>query len=614
MRLPPRPDLTWKDDGTPVDERVGDVYYSVEDGLAESRAVFLAGCDLPEAWQAAAWGTRDQYTIAELGFGTGLNFLAAWQMWRTEKPKTGWLNFVSFEGFPLDAEDIVRALKPWPELADLTAALCEKWPPRAKGVRQLVWPEERLSLTLHIGLIEETLPQSSFRADAWFLDGFSPAKNEAMWDETLWSLIAKRSVPGARAATFTVAGAVRRGLSNAGFEVEKRPGHGRKRERLEAVLEAPAIQRPVPSRVPKVAIIGAGIAGACLAYSLKTRGADVTLFDQSSGPAQGTSGNPLALVMPRLDAGDTAQARLLVDAYLSAQAFYKGRPGVTSTETVHRPRNQQERERFEKVLADPPLGLEQLEALSGGGVLHKGSLVVRPHTLLPALLSDQTVHWNSAPSIDLHSRAVDEALYDAIILASGWRMAELMPSLALTGRLGQIDWIESTIDAPVSASACGHYAIADGTTRLWGATFADHPGGVPAISEDATRENLAALESLAPYWQQEATRLDVKSRAGVRATTADRLPLIGPAPNNQRLISDRQRLERAQWRVEDDAYDLPGIHVAGGFGSRGFTWAPWAASILTAQVFADPIPARLEALRTIVPNRQILRQLKRKAP
>ena len=172
MRLPPRPDLIWKDDGTPVDPRVDDVYYSVEDGLAESRAVFLRGCDLPERWK-----DRPAYTIAELGFGTGLNFLATWQAWHASKPREGWLNFVSFEGYPLDVEDVERALRPWPELAELSNKLCANWPPRAKGVRQLIWPEERLSLSLHIGQIEETLPLSEFMADAWYLDGFSPAKN-----------------------------------------------------------------------------------------------------------------------------------------------------------------------------------------------------------------------------------------------------------------------------------------------------------------------------------------------------------------------------------------------------------------------------------------------------
>ena len=226
MRLPPRPNLEWKDDGTPVDPRVDDVYYSVQDGLAETRAVFLSGCGLPENWQ-----DRATFMIAELGFGTGLNFLATWQLWQQTRPENGWLNFVSFEGFPLDAQDIERAMQPWPELAEFAEQLCEKWPTRAYGVRHLIWPDARLSLTLHIGLIADALPQAMFKADAWFLDGFSPAKNGAMWDEALWPLIAERSAAGARVGTFTVAGAVRRGLASAGFTVDKRPGHGRKRER-----------------------------------------------------------------------------------------------------------------------------------------------------------------------------------------------------------------------------------------------------------------------------------------------------------------------------------------------------------------------------------------------
>lgn len=279
MRLPPRPKLSWKEDGTPVDDRVGDVYYSIEDGLAESRAVFLEGCGLPDAWK-----DRSSFTIAELGFGTGLNFLAAWQMWRDHRPSNGWLNFVSFEGFPLDREDAARALEPWPELAELSDRLCARWPVRAQGVQQIAWPDERLTLTLHIGLIEETLPQAEFEADAWFLDGFSPAKNDAMWAENVWPELAARSKPEARVATFTVAGAVRRGLANAGFEVEKKPGHGRKRERLEA--RAPAYPTRTPDvSSPEIAIIGAGISGACLARSFVDRDARVTVFDQAQGPA-----------------------------------------------------------------------------------------------------------------------------------------------------------------------------------------------------------------------------------------------------------------------------------------------------------------------------------------
>ena len=181
MRLPPRPKLQWKQDGTPVDTGVDDVYFSVEDGLAEARAVFLAGCGLP-----GRFAGKDSFTVAELGFGTGLNFLALWQLWRANRADSAWLHFVSFEGFPLDKEDAARALAAWPELAQLTEKFIENWPIRAKGVRRVVWVEERLTLTLHIGDIAETLAKAQVQADAWFLDGFSPAKNEDMWAESLW--------------------------------------------------------------------------------------------------------------------------------------------------------------------------------------------------------------------------------------------------------------------------------------------------------------------------------------------------------------------------------------------------------------------------------------------
>ena len=610
MRLPPRPELYWKQDGTPVDQRIDDVYYSIEDGLAESRAVFLAGCGLPEGWK-----DRTQTTIAELGFGTGLNFLATWQSWQQTRTDLGWLNFVSFEGYPLEREDVEKAMRPWPELQPLAEKLCARWPTRAQGVRQITWPEERLSLTLHIGLIEATLPQALFQADAWFLDGFSPAKNQAMWDEALWPLIAARSVPGTRAATFTVAGAVRRGLTDSGFVVEKRPGHGRKRERLEATFQPDKPRTRRKNTVaPKVAIIGAGIAGACLANALKHRGADVTVYDAASGPAEGTSGNPLALVMPRLDAADTVQARLLVDAYLSAQAFYTGRPGVSIAETVHKPRNAAEQARFEKVLADPPLGLEQLEALPERSLLHKHSLVLEPAKLLPDLLAGVEVKWSTFADVDESTRRVNDRAYNTIILACGWQMQNHIPALALTGRLGQVESLDVDFEVPASAIAAGPYAVAAGRTRLWGATFEDHPGGQAQTNATARAENYQSLESLAPYWWQSVKHETPRSRAGVRATTADRLPLIGGWPDTDALTADRLQLERRAWQIPQGAYAKTDLYVAGGFGSRGFTWAPWAAAILRAQIFNDPIPAQSDALRAVVPIRHAMRQLKRKSP
>ena len=597
-RLPPRPDLTWKDDGTPVNEQVGDIYYAVEDGLAETRAIFLDACGL-----SARWAGREAFTVAELGFGTGLNFLALWQLWREARSETGWLHFVSFEGFPLDAEDAAKALSVWPELSDLTQKFIAKWPHRAKGVHRIVWPEERLTLTLHLGLIEDTLPQSQFKADAWFLDGFAPAKNEAMWSETLWPYVAQRSAGGAVAATFTVAGAVRRGLAAAGFEVSKQPGHGRKRERLEAVF--PATSKAIHETPPKhVAVIGAGIAGACIARALKDRGVRVTVYDAADGPAQGASGNPMALLMPRLDAGDTPQARFLVEAYNAARAFYAGRLGVKETEVLQRAKDKQEQARFSKVLADPPLGLEDLEAVAGG-LLHKRALILRPQDLLPAMLDRIDVRWRTKGP-----ESLDDTPYDALIHASGWQMEEAYPWLRLKGRAGQVNYTDIDVDAPPSALASGHYALASGGERLWGATYRDHEGGTPDLISDDIETNNAALGTLNPYWRQAALSAEIQSRAGVRATTPDRLPVIGAVPDYERLLETHASL-RTGVQIHEAIPRVSGQYIVGGFGSRGFTFGPWAAYVLTSHILGDPMPTWNDSLALVDPARQLLRDLKR---
>ncbi|MEM9053747.1 MAG: FAD-dependent 5-carboxymethylaminomethyl-2-thiouridine(34) oxidoreductase MnmC [Pseudomonadota bacterium] len=604
MRLPQRPDLSWKEDGTPVNERVGDSYYSVEDGLEETRAIFLKACGLPERWQG-----RDSFTVAELGFGTGLNFLALWQLWREARGAEGWLHFVSFEGFPLDARDAAQALSVWPELEPLVRELVAKWPDRAKGVHQVTWPDERLTLTLHLGLIEDTLPQTRFKADAWFLDGFTPAKNEAMWNETLWPLIAERSAPGAIAATFTVAGAVRRGLAAAGFEVAKQPGHGRKRERLEAIFPGQHAARPPNQK--RIAVIGAGISGASLARVLRDRGAHVTVYDMADGPAQGTSGNPMGLLMPRLDAGDTAQARFLLEAYNAARSLYRGYAGVEDTEVVQRPKDEQEATRFEKVLADPPLGLRDLEALPGGGLLHKRAMIFRPALLLPALLDSIDVRWGREVDIDPDARSVNGEAYDAIVLATGWHMEAMIPALRLKGRAGQVEFSEVDVDAPPTAMASGHYALASGRQRVWGATYRDHQGGVPMILEDDRNTNQGYLDALNPYWRQSVVSDHVQSRAGVRATSPDRLPVIGPLPDIEAILHSHVGLRKGI-AVPEETAALSGVYIAGGYGSRGFTFGPWGARLISALIHDDPLPTRLDVLPLIDPARQVLRDLKRR--
>src|SRR5258708_387538 len=223
--------LSWSDDGQPRSRRYDDVYFSAQDGLAEARAVFLQGCGLPQAWDG-----RDRFVVGELGFGTGLNVLALIDLWARSRPPQARLHIFSIEAHPIAADDARRALGHWPELADLAARLTARWPGRARGVHRVEFADLGVILDVMVAEVAEALEAWSGRADAWFLDGFAPARNPAMWREEVLALVAARSAPGATAAAFTVAGQVRRGLAAAGFEVARAPGFGRKRERLTAVL------------------------------------------------------------------------------------------------------------------------------------------------------------------------------------------------------------------------------------------------------------------------------------------------------------------------------------------------------------------------------------------
>jgi tRNA 5-methylaminomethyl-2-thiouridine biosynthesis bifunctional protein len=271
--------VAWGEDGVPRSPRFGDVYYSSAGGLAEARTVFLDGCGLPDAWAG-----RSRFVVGELGFGSGLNILALLDLWRRARPVGAHLQIFSVEAFPMPAADARRALAPWPELGDLAEGLLARWPRRAKGFHRLDFADLGASLDLAVMDVTEALDAWSGRADAWFLDGFSPSRNPAMWSHEVLAGVARRSVAGARIATFTVAGAVRRGLEANGFQVEKKPGFAAKRERLEARAPTAPV-RPAP-RAPSVAIIGGGIAGA----AGRGRGARRRRLRQRRGPGHAEAG------------------------------------------------------------------------------------------------------------------------------------------------------------------------------------------------------------------------------------------------------------------------------------------------------------------------------------
>ncbi|MBS1229985.1 MAG: bifunctional tRNA (5-methylaminomethyl-2-thiouridine)(34)-methyltransferase MnmD/FAD-dependent [Proteobacteria bacterium] len=219
--------LTLAADGTPFSPGYGDVYHSAAGAHAQANHVFLAGNCLPDRW-----AHRAQFVIVETGFGLGLNFLATWLAWRDDPLRCQVLHFVSLEKHPLAAADLARTHAAWPELALLADELCRHWPALEEGAHELEFDAGRVRLTLHLGDAVTTLPTLDSRADAFYLDGFSPAKNPELWSPALCQSLARLAQPGATLATWSVAGSVRRALAAAGFAVAKRPGFAGKRQML----------------------------------------------------------------------------------------------------------------------------------------------------------------------------------------------------------------------------------------------------------------------------------------------------------------------------------------------------------------------------------------------
>ena len=581
---PPGPSPALFDaDGPPHSRRFGDVYFSREGGLEESRQVFLAGCGLPDRWRG-----RRRFTVAELGFGTGLNIAALLDLWSRAGPPDGRLAIFSVEAEPLSADDAGRALAHWPELAPVAELLLARWPGRRAGFHRVDLPELRATLDLAVMDAEAALAAWDGRADAWLLDGFSPAKNPEMWSPPLMALVGQRSAAGARAATYTVAGHVRRALTDGGFEVERAPGFGAKRQRLEARYPGDAALEPMP----RIAVLGAGIAGASLARAFRALGVEARVFEARE-PGAGASGNPAALVTPRLDAGLAAPAQLHAQAFARAQSLYGALPeaiiarGALQLETGPRDPG-----RFAKIAASDlfepgaltPITAEAAAAAMGepspAGLRLRDALVIQPRVALAAWLGTPEAATVSSVSagadgwrlLDPTGGLIAEA--DVVFLAAGDRLPTLWPDVPIQPVRGQLSW-SHVAEAP--AAAWGAYiAPLAGGGMIFGATNDRDDADDGWRAEDDGR-NFAALSHRFPRLASRVAEAPVEGRAAVRATTPDRAPLAGEI--------------------------APGLFVLGGFGARGFTLAPLLAEHLAAQALGTPSPLPLSLARIVRPQR-----------
>ena len=555
------PGLFFADDGAPRSARFGDIYYSLQDGLAESRAVFLNGCHLPQAWLE-----HSQYSVLELGFGTGLNIIALMQVWAANRPANGHLHVFSIEGFLMDGMAAGRALSAWPELKPYADALLAQWPAARHGFHHMDFPQWGISVTLALMDVRAALQAWRGQADAVFLDGFSPALNADMWSEDILAQVGAHCRPGARLGTFTVAGAVRRGLKAAGFTVEKCPGFGRKRERLEAQFTTGhEVSRAAPIR--RIAVVGAGIGGCALAHQARLLGLKVDLFD-ALGMGAGASGNAAALVTPRFDAGDNVISALFADAYAYAGALYRRLcPQAIAGEGVSLfadgPRDRSRFERIHRQTLFPTGELdvfgvaEDPDVPTGEGLRLNHALWVRPHEVLAALLDD------IEPVIATVSEIPDG--YDAVVLACGegiFDRQDIIDRFDVRPVRGQVEYAPTTM-LPQRALSWGGYAVPLDGGLLFGATHERSDRGTEVRQADRTR-NLESLAQVLPACAAELAEMPLQSRASIRVMTRDYLPAIGAVG--------------------------PGLYALTGLGARGFCLAPLLAKALLAEICGAPSP------------------------
>ena len=553
-----------------------DLYFDALDGLAESQYVFIKGTQLPGKLR-----TSSHLTIAETGFGTGLNFLAVLDLLSAFPHHQ--IDYISYEARPLSPKIMAASHAAFPSLASYSAALLDNLPPRWPGLHLRHFNNGQVRLHLYYGAAEASLAESAFQADIWFLDGFAPAKNPQIWSPTVLNHVGRLTRAGGHLASFTAAGAVRGGLSAAGFSIQKQPGFGRKRDMITGVKAGSAA---VPTKPRTVGIIGGGIAGASVAAGLRHRGIDATILDAEPGLATAASGNRLALQTPRLmvdhnDASQLSASCLAFAAHCSDQAGATLADKVVSLDWPDREAARQDKFRGQfwpdDLLRAVDVDMAAQHAgipLPMAGVVHDFGRVIKPARLcqhlagstpliVDAMISDINRDDHGLMLMVEDGRRFS---FDQIVVATGAGLPETLRQLAIAGvrvdiTTGQVSHIpqQPALNALKAGLSFGGYLTPchDGFHEL-GATF--DRSGQAIGDQDAFCHN---RDLLPPTLRDILLHLDSCSgRTSQRASTPDRNPVMG------QLAED--------------------IYVLGAVGARGFTMAPLLGEYLAAQIALMP--------------------------
>jgi tRNA 5-methylaminomethyl-2-thiouridine biosynthesis bifunctional protein len=652
--------LQWNETGDPVSADYGDVYYSRDNGLEESRYIFLQGNDLPRRWSLHP---RPHFCICETGFGTGLNFLLTWQAWEALPEPRPALHYLSIEKHPMARDDLTVALGNWPALQPLAALLLDAYPGLLPGQHRLLFEEGQVTLDLWWEDAEDALPdlasQNQPLVDAWYFDGFAPACNKAMWSTRVLRAAAALSLPGASFATFTAAGQVRRDLADAGFTVHKAPGFGRKRECLRGQLEQPRAATAATTATPwdlvaaghtrpqSALVIGGGLAGCTVAAALSRRGIAVTLLDKGKLASAG-SGNDQGIVYTRLSRKHSSLTDFALQSFQFASRFYRGmfQSGQLAEGhdgalcgSFHQSDNVGELAAMAAVLTAAPelaqvldaaqarevLGIEQ----RSGGYWYPESGWLRPASVCQALVSGSGIavvedcgelsleavngEWRALAG-DQAVATANCAIVAAGIAATDMQQLNWLPLQVIRGQTTHLPTAPQF--SALRAALCheGYIAPARQGQHCIGATFNLHDDE-PALRVEDHHVNLARLAAALPTWAEALDALDATAldgRVGYRCASPDYLPLAGPVPNLSGFLRDYAQLRKnARQTIAAKGDYMPGLYLTTAHGSRGLTSTPLAAELLSSMICNEPLPLSRELCRALAPARFIMRDLAR---
>lgn len=600
-------DLDWQlVDGidVPVSKQFGDVYFSKDNGLLETRHVFLNGNDLTT--RLADLKPFEYFCVGETGFGTGLNILALWQLWQQVRPDNhSHLHAISVEKFPLSKADLIRALNAWPELKSLADQLISQYPMPIAGCHRLNFPEERFSLDLWLGDAHDVFPviEKTAPVNAWFLDGFAPSCNPDMWEENVLNNIVRLSEIGTTFASFSVAGVLKRGLKNHGISISRPRGFKHKREMLKAIwnpaeeTESSLIQEITQKKTERdtetnirprqIAVIGAGIAGLSSAWAFAKRGHQVTIYDQSA-PLSGGSGNPLALLNPKLCPVEQSADHLMTLAWQYAlnhyQKFKAFRPIQVNQLALKNP------EQFlgladeypEEILAVQDTEDQEVQTeFPSLKLLEAGA--VSPHQLRDEILQNVNIrykqakisHIEAATKPQLFSDEQDLGEFDHVIVCTARETAQFFADYPVLKPIrGQVSWLNNKtqpLSQNIAYSYGGYCMQLDAEHLILGASFYPGRDDIEVLAEDHVH-NYELIHSVFPEYAQSLPATETwQGRASVRAQSQDYFPLLG------------------KMKVDKEIYSFAGL------GSKGFLFAPLCSEILAAQILGEacPVPSSL---------------------